>query len=65
MRCTIWCTVWRHNVVHNVVRGAMLDAIPELIANAGTVLSVAQAARAVAAGAQFVVAPGLNPEVGS
>ena len=43
----------------------MLDAIPELIANAGTVLSVAQAARAVAAGAQFVVAPGLNPEVGS
>ena len=43
----------------------MAREVPQLIVGAGTVLSVAQAARAVAAGAQFIVAPGLNPEVGA
>jgi len=43
----------------------MARAVPQLIVGAGTVLTVAQAARAVAAGAQFIVAPGLNPEVGA
>jgi 2-dehydro-3-deoxyphosphogluconate aldolase/(4S)-4-hydroxy-2-oxoglutarate aldolase len=37
--------------------------VPELIVGAGTVLSVAQAERAVAAGARFIVAPGLNASV--
>ena len=36
---------------------------PEMLAGAGTVLSPRQAADAVAAGAQFIVAPGFNPAV--
>lgn len=36
---------------------------PDVLAGAGTVLTVAQAAEARAAGARFVVAPGLNPAV--
>ena len=34
---------------------------PEMLVGAGTVLTVDQVDRAVAAGAQFIVAPGLNP----
>ena len=60
-------------VVEVVLRTAAAEAalehmareVPQLIVGAGTVLSVTQAARAVAAGAQFIVAPGLNPEVGA
>ena len=36
---------------------------PEIILGAGTVLTTAQAEKAVAAGAQFVVSPGFNPKV--
>ena len=36
---------------------------PEMLVGAGTVLTVEQADRALAAGAQFIVSPGLNPEV--
>jgi 2-dehydro-3-deoxyphosphogluconate aldolase/(4S)-4-hydroxy-2-oxoglutarate aldolase len=36
---------------------------PELLVGAGTVLTPENAAAALAAGAQFAVAPGLNPEV--
>ncbi len=36
---------------------------PEMLTGAGTVLTVEQADRALAAGAQFIVSPGLNPEV--
>ena len=38
-------------------------AFPNAIVGAGTVLSVDQAQRAVGAGAQFIVAPGFNPQV--
>jgi len=42
---------------------AMTDAFPHMLVGAGTVLTVAQADAAVAAGAKFIVAPGLNPEI--
>ena len=38
-------------------------ACPEMLVGAGTVLSVEQAEEAVAAGAQFIVSPGLNPGI--
>ena len=37
--------------------------LPELLLGAGTVLTVEQAKKAVAAGAQFIVSPGFNPDV--
>jgi 2-dehydro-3-deoxyphosphogluconate aldolase / (4S)-4-hydroxy-2-oxoglutarate aldolase len=37
--------------------------LPELLVGAGTVLSVEQAQRAVAAGARYLVSPGFDPEV--
>lgn len=42
---------------------AMTAAFPEMLVGAGTVLTPAQADEAVAAGAKFIVSPGLNPEV--
>ncbi len=42
---------------------AMTQAYPEMLVGAGTVLSVEQVDEAVTAGAQFIVSPGLNPEV--
>jgi len=42
---------------------AVADEVPEMIAGAGTVLSVAQAEAAIAAGAQFIVSPGLDDGV--
>lgn len=41
----------------------MADARPDLLLGAGTVLTPAQAADALAAGARFIVSPGLNPAV--
>ncbi len=41
----------------------MHDAYPDMLVGAGTVLSVEQVDRAVAAGAQFIVSPGFDPEV--
>lgn len=41
----------------------MLDAHPDMLVGAGTVLSCEQVDEAVAAGAKFVVSPGFNPEV--
>lgn len=41
----------------------MVAGLPEIIAGAGTVLSVEQAETAVGAGAQFVVSPGFNAKV--
>ena len=41
---------------------AVADEVPEMIAGAGTVLSAAQAADAIEAGAKFVVAPGLDED---
>ena len=37
--------------------------VPEMLLGAGTVLTVEQADRAMAAGAKFIVAPGYDPEV--
>jgi len=36
--------------------------VPEILLGAGTVLSAAQAEKAAAAGAKFIVSPGLNPK---
>jgi len=38
-------------------------AFPEMLVGAGTVLSVEQADKAIAAGAKFIVMPGFDPEV--
>ena len=40
---------------------AMTEAFPEMVVGAGTVLTTEQVDRAVAAGAKFIVSPGLNP----
>lgn len=39
------------------------QAYPEMLVGAGTVLNTEQVDRAVAAGAKFIVSPGLNPKV--
>ena len=41
----------------------MSENFPELFVGAGTVLTTEQVDRAVAAGAKFVVSPGLNPRI--
>lgn len=41
----------------------MRTAFPDMLVGAGTVLTVEQAERAAAAGAQFIVSPGFNPKV--
>lgn len=41
----------------------MSENFPELLVGAGTVLTTEQVDRAVAAGAKFVVSPGLNPRI--
>ncbi len=41
----------------------MAQAFPDMLVGAGTVLTIDQVDRAVAAGAKFIVSPGLNPKV--
>lgn len=41
----------------------MSEKFPEMLVGAGTVLTTEQVDRAVAAGAKFIVSPGLNPKV--
>lgn len=41
----------------------MSSEFPELLVGAGTVLTIEQADKAVAAGAKFIVSPGFNPKV--
>lgn len=41
----------------------MATEFPEMFVGAGTVLTIDQVDRAVAAGAQFIVAPGFDPEI--
>ena len=41
----------------------MSEKYPEMLIGAGTVLTTEQVDRAVAAGAKFIVSPGLNPEI--
>ncbi len=45
------------------VIGDMVKAYPDMLVGAGTVLTIDQCDRAIAAGAKFCVAPGLNPAV--
>ena len=40
---------------------AITEAFPDMVVGAGTVLNAEQADAAKAAGAQFIVSPGLNP----
>lgn len=42
---------------------AITEEVPEMLVGAGTVLTPEQADAAVAAGAKFIVSPGLNPRV--
>ena len=41
----------------------MKEAMPDMIVGAGTVLTTAQIDEALAAGAQFIVTPGMDPEL--
>nr|WP_297178593.1 bifunctional 4-hydroxy-2-oxoglutarate aldolase/2-dehydro-3-deoxy-phosphogluconate aldolase [uncultured Agathobaculum sp.] len=41
----------------------MRENFPEMLVGAGTVLTTAQVDEAVAAGAQFIVTPGMDPEI--
>lgn len=41
----------------------MAKSFPEMLVGAGTVLTTEQVDRAVAAGAKFIVSPGINPKV--
>ncbi len=41
----------------------MAEKFPEMLIGAGTVLTTEQVDRAVAAGAKFIVSPGLNPRI--
>ena len=41
----------------------MAEKFPEMLVGAGTVLTTEQVDRAVAAGAKFIVAPGLDTEI--
>ncbi|MBF1099571.1 bifunctional 4-hydroxy-2-oxoglutarate aldolase/2-dehydro-3-deoxy-phosphogluconate aldolase [Solobacterium sp.] len=41
----------------------MTEKFPDMLVGAGTVLTTEQADRAIAAGAKFIVSPGLNPDV--
>lgn len=53
---------FRTNAAADAIR-AMVEAFPEMIVGAGTVLTTKQVDEAVAAGARFIVSPGFNPEV--
>jgi len=41
----------------------MAEKFPEMLVGAGTVITTEQVDRAVAAGAKFIVSPGLNPKI--
>ena len=41
----------------------MVDAHPEMLVGAGTVLTTAQVDETIAAGGKFVVTPGFDPEI--
>lgn len=42
---------------------AMTENFPDMLVGAGTVLTIEQVDRAVAAGAKFIVSPGFDPEI--
>ena len=53
---------FRTEAAEEVIRILSKD-FPDMLVGAGTVLTCEQADRAVAAGAKFIVSPGLNPKV--
>lgn len=53
---------FRTNAAEESIR-IMSREFPDMLIGAGTVLSTEQVDRAVAAGAKFIVSPGLNPKV--
>lgn len=53
---------FRTEIAEEVIR-IMSKQFPEMLLGAGTVLTVEQVDCAVAAGAQFIVSPGLNPRI--
>ena len=53
---------FRTNAAEESIR-IMTEAYPEMVVGAGTVLTTEQADRAIAAGASFIVTPGLDPEI--
>lgn len=53
---------FRTDVAEESIR-IMKEKFPEMLVGAGTVLTTEQVDRAVAAGAEFIVSPGLNPRI--
>ncbi len=53
---------FRTAAAEEVIR-TLTNELPEMLTGAGTVLTTEQVDRAVAAGAKFIVSPGLNPKV--
>lgn len=53
---------FRTAAAEEVIR-IMAKEYPDMLVGAGTVLTTEQADRAIAAGAKFIVSPGLNPKV--
>ena len=53
---------FRTDICADVIK-AMKEAYPEMIIGAGTVLTKEQVDAAIEAGAEFIVSPGLNPEI--
>ncbi len=53
---------FRTSAAEEVIR-TLAEGMPELIVGAGTVLTTEQAAKAIRAGARFIVSPGFNPKI--
>lgn len=53
---------FRTNAAEEAIR-IMAERFPDMLVGAGTVLTTEQVDRAVAAGAKFIVSPGLNPRI--
>ena len=53
---------FRADGASDVIRN-MSESVPEMLIGAGTVVTINQVDEALAAGAQFIVAPGFNPEI--
>lgn len=53
---------FRTDIAEESIR-IMVNEFPQMLVGAGTVLTVEQVNRAVAAGAKFIVSPGFDPEV--
>ena len=53
---------FRTAAAEEAIRRATSD-VPDMLIGAGTLLTTEQAQRAISAGAQFIVSPGINPDV--